>query len=106
MKGIQRVMGHLGMLPESRKKHPATVIATRSSWVRARRSGLLRLQTRLGDRVGKGQRIGWIADAFGGDAVDLRAPFAGIVIGESRNPVVHRGDAVAHIAEASRADGR
>jgi predicted deacylase len=38
-----------------------------------------------------------VADPFGEEQRALRAPFAGIVIGVDRNPVVHGGDAVVHV---------
>lgn len=42
-----------------------------------------------------------MADPFGEEHCALRAPFAGIVIGVDRSPVVHGGDAVVHVGRLS-----
>ena len=36
------------------------------------------------------------------EAVPVKAPFEGIVIGFTSNPLVYRGDALLHVARASR----
>ncbi len=96
--GVLRVLAHLGMIDgeEVESAAPPVEIA-RSSWVRARRSGLVILATDLGERVAVGDALATISDASGGRAATLRAPFDGWVIGINRHPLVHRGDAVAHV---------
>jgi len=101
VEGIRQVMGYLGMIERQPPDQSTSMVATRSAWVRARRSGLLRVDVQLGDVVRKGQRIGTIADALGESTVAVRAPFDGVVIGESRNPVVHQGDGILHLAETA-----
>ena len=66
--------------------------------MRARGTGILHLDVELGDRVEAGARLGRVADAFGTSGRIVRADRAGIVIGLTRAPIVHAGDAVAHIA--------
>ena len=66
--------------------------------VRARRSGVLRLQVELGDHVERKQTLGVIGDTFGDRVSTIRAPFGGVVLGVARHPLVHRGDAVVHVA--------
>jgi predicted deacylase len=41
--------------------------------------------------------LGVISDPFGIERVELRAPFEGLVLGLTRNPVVHAGDALLHV---------
>jgi predicted deacylase len=65
--------------------------------VRARRGGLLRLDVEEGDRVAEKQILGTVSDPFGDERNIVRAPFAGLVIGKTRNPVVHGGDAMVHL---------
>jgi uncharacterized protein len=67
VRGIIRVMRHLGMLPQRRRKPPPEpVVARSSSWVRAPQSGIFRTYVELGDRVVRDQtRIGAVADPFG-----------------------------------------
>ncbi|MFW6089420.1 MAG: succinylglutamate desuccinylase/aspartoacylase family protein [Gemmatimonadota bacterium] len=72
--------------------------ARKRSWVRARRSGVLRLEVGLGDRVKAKQRLGSIEGVLGGDSAPIRSSHTGIVIGHTANPLVYQGDAVAHVA--------
>ena len=97
--GIRRVMVALGMLPAHGTAAPAegSVLIERTSWVRARRGGLLRLAVDEGQRVAHRQLLGVIGDPFGEQRVELRAPFAGLVLGLARNPIVHAGDGVLHL---------
>jgi predicted deacylase len=97
--GVRRVMAELGMIrrKETRKTPRASIVLRSSSWVRARRGGLLRLQVGEGDSVEARQVIGLIADPFGDEEVPVRATVSGLVIGKTNNPVVHMGDGIVHI---------
>lgn len=106
VRGIVRVMRHLGMLPKRRRKPPPEpVVARSSSWVRAPQSGIFRTYVELGDRVVRDQTlIGAVADPFGEREQEIRAPFSGIVIGRLNLPLVNEGDAICHIARFHRTD--
>lgn len=99
--GILRVMAALRMIRpfKRRKQHPACLVSEQSLWIRARRGGILRLDVELGQRVRFRERVGIIADAFGENKVTVKAPADGIVIGVARNPLVHQGDAIVHLAQ-------
>ncbi len=100
--GVLRVLASLGMVDgEAVEPAPPPMEIARSTWVRARRSGLVILATDLGERVAAGDELATISDASGGRVATLRAPFDGWVIGINRHPLVHRGDAVAHVGEAA-----
>jgi len=60
------------------------------------------IQAELGERVVRGQPLGVIADPMGESEFPIRAPGEGYVIGGVTNPLVHRGDAVLHIALVDR----
>ena len=81
------------------RRAPRTYESRSSYWVRARRSGLVRLQVKLGDKVAAKQRIGATADPFGESSFAVHAPRAGIVVGVTLNPLVSQGDALVHVAE-------
>jgi hypothetical protein len=74
------------------------VVASSTSWVRAPASGILRTQIPLGVKITINQRIGEIADPFDEHETALISPVAGIVIGRTNLPLVHKGDALFHIA--------
>jgi predicted deacylase len=99
--GVLRVLQVLGMrgAGAARTPPPAELLESSSTrWVRAGRSGLVRLDVEPGSRVEKGQRIGVIKDAFGDRRLRVSAPETGIVIGMTRQPNVNRGDALVHVA--------
>lgn len=97
VRGVHRTLGALGMV-----RRAAPVAAPRESthtrWTRARRSGLARHAVALGAMVDEGQVIAWIGDPLSQAETALRAPISGMVIGQSRMPLVHQGDAITHIA--------
>ncbi|MGD2112804.1 MAG: succinylglutamate desuccinylase/aspartoacylase family protein [Gammaproteobacteria bacterium] len=99
VRGVLRVMRVLGMLPARRSGHAITpVVARSSSWVRAPESGVLRLQTRLGARVRKGDTLGIIAAPLANKECPVTAPYSGILIGHIHLPLVHEGEALFHVA--------
>lgn len=97
--GVLRVMSHLNMIKRApQRRRGAAAIAHQSAWVRTRQSGILRLRVGLGEKVRKGQILGEVSDPFGDETVQLKAPTGGIVVGQAIDPLVHRGDAVIHLA--------
>ncbi|HEX9730028.1 MAG TPA: succinylglutamate desuccinylase/aspartoacylase family protein [Gemmatimonadales bacterium] len=96
--GILRVLVMLKMLRQP-VLPPATapVLIEKTRWVRATRSGILRLEVEPGDQVRRGQQLGTIGDPFG-EAVAVKAPASGFVLGVTRFPLVHRGDGIVHVA--------
>jgi hypothetical protein len=100
VRGVLRVMEALEMIERGTAPPPRApaAVATTTRWVRARSGGLVRLEVDLGVRVDRGDRLGVVADAFGDEAAELKAPGPGIVIGRANNPVARRGDALVHLA--------
>jgi predicted deacylase len=102
--GVLRVMATLGMRKKKSARHPYRgSVVEESSWVRARRGGILRLSAQLGQKVARKELLGVIADVFGTGERKITAPMAGVVIGHTTNPLVHQGDAIIHIAKAEEA---
>ncbi|MFZ5610073.1 MAG: succinylglutamate desuccinylase/aspartoacylase family protein [Pseudomonadota bacterium] len=101
VKGILRVMQHMGMI-SSKAIMPNRVPPVRSSatyWVRAGQGGIFRILLSNGARVDKGQVLGVISDPLGETEEEVRARVSGIIIGHTNLPVVNQGDALVHIAE-------
>lgn len=99
VRGGRGVMRALGMVRKGPRKQPPSLLIRRSTWVRARRGGLVRLAVEEGQRVAKGDVLATTSDPLGEDPQVIRAPHAGVVIGHSLNPVAHGGDAVVHLGE-------
>jgi hypothetical protein len=98
--GILRVMKSLGMISAG-DVNPGKVppaISHASTWLRALDGGLLRTKVVPGDHVAKGQVLAEIIDPLGDRQIALASDENGIVIGRTHLPIVHRGDAVFHIA--------
>ena len=103
--GVLRVLAALKMRRKApRKKGVHSAQVDKTSWVRARRSGILRLDARLGQRVHKNERLGEVGDVFGDDNVTLSAPSDGLIIGHTNNPLVQQGEAIVHLAQMEADD--
>lgn len=98
--GVRRVLASLDMIEPDPAwaDHPAPAESRSSAWVRARGTGILHLEVKLGDRVDNGQRLGGLSDTFGRRVRLVHADRDGIVIGLTRAPIVNAGDALVHIA--------
>jgi uncharacterized protein len=98
--GVLRVLAHLGMRTvEPRPPARRTTVVRHTTWVRARRTGILRTSVTPGQKVERGEVLGVIADAVGGTPAAMHAPLTGVVIGNTQYPLVHRGDALFHLAD-------
>lgn len=102
--GTLRVLAELGMWSGDVPAPPVgdgTVVVEHSHWERARRSGIVRIDVRPGQRVERGEVLGVIADAVGDRPSAIRASTPGIVLGYSRHPMANQGDALVHVADTS-----
>lgn len=99
VRGVRRVLALLGMVDDAPAPSGEVAESRRSGWVRSRGTGLLHLETELGQRVERGDRLGGLFDGFGKRVRLVHADRDGLVIGHTTAPVVNRGDAVVHLAE-------
>jgi predicted deacylase len=104
IRGILQVMGELGMLKTrpARARRAEPIIAKSSRWVRAPISGIVRAMVKLGQRVTKGQRLAVVSDPLGDTKEYALAIHSGIVIGQSKLPLAHEGDALFNVAAFER----
>lgn len=104
LRGTRNVLRHLRMLPGDPALPSLCLEVKKSTWVRAGNGGILDLQVRLGDPVRRRQLLSVNTNPFGRERNHLAAPAAGIVIGLTRSPLVHPGDAVCHLARVPARD--
>jgi predicted deacylase len=98
--GILNVLSHLGMTRKrTRRREHHPLIAKSTQWVRAPQSGVARSLVALGAKVSVGDELAYISDPSGGHEEVVKSTVAGIVIGRTRLPLVHEGEAVFHIAK-------
>ncbi len=100
--GVLRVMETLNMIPAGvATRGPVSRISRSSGWVRARRTGFCEMMVRLGADVEEGDTLAIIFGALGVTQMPVKAKSSGVVIGHVTSPIVHRGDAIAHVADVS-----
>lgn len=91
--GAFNVMRALGMIDGVTQNGPRVAARDRVV-VRARRAGLLRLTTRIGEEITAGQELGEIRDVFGDVVEYVCAPGSGIVGLIWTHKVVNTGDPI------------
>lgn len=97
IEGTLRLMKYLGM----RSKAPqgdGSIIYNKSTWIRAESAGMFHSKLDLGETVNKKDKIGFISDPYGKERITIKTPQPGCVMGLNRSPVIHKGDALVHIA--------
>lgn len=98
IEGTLRLMKYLGMTEKAVTASTEPEIYNHTLWHRAPYAGLFKTALRLGDTVKKRECIGYITDPFGLEVHKVICRNEGRVIGLNYCPVVHKGDAIIHIA--------
>lgn len=106
VRGILNVMRQLQMIPEKKHRNPPVtpVLATKSFWVRSPRDGVITKTLSLGQRVVAGETLATLVNPLSSDEKAIEAPASGIIIGATRIPLVHEGEALFHIAGFDKVD--
>ena len=98
LKGIQRVLSHLGIFDKEVPDPEYKVInIKRTSWLRAPYSGMFVWSQSSGTYVNVGEPLGMIYDPFGTKSVTVNSKYEGYIIGHNNASVVNQGDALFHI---------
>jgi len=100
--GTKRLMKHLGMIDSAPEPSEPATIYHKSTWIRAKYAGLFNSEIELGDEIKRRQKLGHIAEPFGHEEFEIFSPRAARVIGLNYAPVMHKGDALMHIAYESK----
>ncbi|MDX1641547.1 MAG: succinylglutamate desuccinylase/aspartoacylase family protein [Balneolaceae bacterium] len=99
--GTLRLLKHLEMISDAPAPHQPEIYE-KSDWVRASFAGLYHTTVNLGEFVEKGMTLGSITDPFGNEKKTVKCKTEGRIIGINNCPVVHKGDAILHIATQKR----
>ena len=103
VEGTKRFLDHLGMLnPRVNAYYPneKPIYLEKSSWIRARSSGMLHNITTIGSFAHKGQLLATISDPYGKVEHKVKSPNSGYIINVNDAPIVYQGDAIFHISQA------
>jgi uncharacterized protein len=96
MNGCLRLMKHFKMLDLELPNNP-TVLLNKTTWVRAKSSGLFHTSKTNGAHIRKGELIGMICDPYGDYEEKILASHDGYIVGINNQPVINQGDALMHI---------
>ncbi len=96
LNGCIRTLNHFRMIDADVPDHKPVFLA-KTSWLRARSSGLFHTTKLYGDFVEKGESLGKICDPYGEVEQFIFAPHTGYIVGINNQPVVNQGDALIHI---------
>jgi uncharacterized protein len=94
--GCKRLLFVHGMLRDIQDIEESKII-NKTTWVRAKNSGLFHPFKANGDSVRKNEIIGAITDPFGEFETEINSPVDGYIVGINNLPVINRGDAIIHI---------
>lgn len=101
VQGVKRFLQYFDMLTPRKKPVDAaapTLYIDKSTWIRARHSGLFQHKAQAGQFVQKGEVIACITDPFGKFEQKVKAPNSGYIINANDAPIVYQGDAIFHIS--------
>lgn len=101
IEGTKRFLNHLEMLNPRKKTVPIenkTIYIEKSSWVRAKYSGMFHGITTIGSFVKKGELLATISDPYGKIEHKVKAPHEGYIINVNDAPIIYQGDAIFHIS--------
>lgn len=96
-KGLFNVMRKMGMLKGKGKTPLKGLYAQKTAWVRASKSGIFKMNKKLGDVIKKGDIIARITNPYGTMVEPVTSPYDGVVIGMNLVPLVMAGEALCNI---------
>lgn len=100
--GAKRFLSHLNMLDSRHiveQPEEQTIYIEKSTWIRAKYSGLLHDHNTIGAFVKKGTVLATITDPFGKFEHIVKAPNDGYIINANHSPIIYQGDAIYHISK-------
>jgi len=103
LQGVMNVLYELGMLKGEKKEPAFRVIVKTTEWVRVDNGGLLDLRARPRLLVNEGDVLAVVENPFGKERETVKAPFTGMVVGVTTNPLVFPGGPVCHLVKIDKA---
>ena len=97
LQGALRVLHYLGMRDNDAPTDRSPVIIKKSTWVRAKTSGMFLATISNGAHVQKGAILGTVMDPYGEFERKVRAPTEGYVICINNHPLINQGEALIHL---------
>lgn len=95
--GFRRLMGYLGMAAKQEIPQRKNIILEKSTWIRARSSGIFRAHIQSGAEIKAGQILGSIHSPYSDFEKKVKSTHNGYVIALNHQAVINQGDALLHI---------
>lgn len=95
--GSLRFLHALGMIDDAPEQELEPITIDKRVWIRCVDSGLWILNSKEGDRVKKGDLLGYTTGPFGDFESPIYAPKDGVIISINYMCVVNKGDALIHL---------
>lgn len=101
--GVRAILHEYGFLPNGihDDDDETPVVCARSRWIYADAGGLLEVLPDLADMVRAGDPIARLRNPFGDVLATYKAPYDGVVVGKSTNPVCRTGSRILHLGSVT-----
>lgn len=97
--GIRNVLVDLGMIEGEIVCPVETILCRSSQWLYTDEGGILYVPPTVGSRVSEGEQIAEVRTIFGEPVATYHAPWDGIVVGKSVNPLNQTGSRILHLGQ-------
>lgn len=97
---VYRMLDFIGMYPKKKAetKKKAYQFFGRQSYIKVPEKGIFHSRYKAGDRIKKGEKLGYITDDFGNIIHEISAPADGIILYKISTPPVNKGETMFCIA--------
>lgn len=97
--GVRAILHEYGFLPTGPldDEDEPPVVCRESKWIYADNGGLLEVLPDLAEMVREGDAIARLRNPFGDILATYQAPYDGVVVGKSTNPVCRTGSRILHL---------
>ncbi len=100
IEGILNILEHFEMIDKREEKlETITIELSQRRWMRAKIAGMFNIRVKNGEKVTKGQTLGYITDTYGESTIRVKSPHDGYIIAINNFPVISRGEAIFHIGK-------
>ncbi len=93
-KGIKNVMARFGLIDQQAKEEKQSLSINKTSWIRARDSGLFRSLKVSGMQIVEKESLGILNDVLGDTEKKIISNRKAYILGHNNSPVVNMGDAL------------
>ncbi len=102
LSGVLNVMVELGMIDGTVLAPPFRSIVHDTEWLRAKRGGILLMKTKPETLAYEGDLLAQVTSPFGTAVDRITAPFTGIIVGVTTEPLAEPGSPICHIVKVEK----